>query len=167
MRVGSGEHDGYGSKNDIEKYYEQPWGIPNGPLEKSGQVYGPMLKKIVQEIITPFSYMPMPNTREIHPETPQIRLTTPNVPKSTPTHPRTMAGNTPAGINGSGAPLNGTKLDDAAPLAAEPPVPPPVKLAPFGPIGRELSVNWHVLDVQMHCPATGSQKGVEQLEGKR
>jgi len=125
-----------------------------------------MLKKIVQEIITSFLYMPM-LTREMHPETPQIRLTTPNAPKITPTHPRTMAGNTPAGIKGSGAPLKGTKLDDAEPLAEEPPVPPPVKLAPFGPIGRELSLNWHVLDVQMHCPATGSQKGVEQLEGKR
>jgi len=51
-----------------------------------------------------------------------------------------MAGNTPAGIKGTGAPLKGTKLDEAAPLAL-PPVPPPVKLAPFGPIGRELSVN--------------------------
>jgi len=65
---------------------------------------------------------------------------TPNAPKSAPTHPRMMAGNTPAGINGTGAPLKGTKLDEAAPLAL-PPVPPPVKLAPFGPIGRELSVN--------------------------
>jgi hypothetical protein len=43
-----------------------------------------------------------------------------------------MAGNTPAGIKGSGAPLKGTKLDEAEPLAADPPVPPPVKLAPFG-----------------------------------
>jgi hypothetical protein len=33
------------------------------------------------------------------------------------------------------------------------------------PIGRELSENWHVLEVQMHCPATGSQKGVEQFVG--
>jgi hypothetical protein len=33
------------------------------------------------------------------------------------------------------------------------------------PIGRELSENWHVLDVQMHFPATGSQNGVEQLLG--
>jgi len=82
-------------------------------------------------------------------------------------HPRTMAGKTPAGINGSGALLKGTKLDEAPPLAAEPPVPPPVKFAPFGPIGRELSENWHVLEVQMHCPATGSQKGVEQFVGKR
>lgn len=63
--------------------------------------------------------------------------------------------------------MKGTKLDEAAPLAAEPPVPPPVKFAPFGPIGRELSENWHVLEVQMHCPATGSQKGVEQFVGKR
>jgi len=42
-----------------------------------------------------------------------------------------MAGNTPAGIKETGAPLKGTKLDEAAPLAL-PPVPPPVKLAPFG-----------------------------------
>jgi hypothetical protein len=42
-----------------------------------------------------------------------------------------MAGHTPAGIKGSGAPLKGTKLAEAEPLAADPPVPPPVKLAPF------------------------------------
>jgi len=78
-----------------------------------------------------------------------------------------MACNTPAGIKGTGAPLKGTKLDEAAPLAAEPPVPPPVKLAPFGPIGLELSENAHVLEVQMQSPLTGSQNGVEQFVGKR
>jgi len=93
------------------------------------------------------------------------------------------------GTRGTEAPLKGTKLDKAEALAADPPVPPPVKLAPFGygigvnnisrcqkiggereresrtPIGRELSVNWHVDDVHMQFPAIGSQNGVEQLEG--
>ena len=50
-----------------------------------------------------------------------------------------MAGKTPAGINGSGALLKGTKLDEAEPLAAEPPVPPPVKFAPFGCGSNEVS----------------------------
>jgi hypothetical protein len=76
---------------------------------------------------------------QTHIRTPQIRLTTPNAPKSAPTHPRTTAGKTPAGINGSGALLKGTKLDEAAPLAAEPPVPPPVKFAPFGCGLNEIS----------------------------
>ena len=44
------------------------------------------------------------------------------------------------------------------------PVPPPVRLAPLGPIGRDVSVNAHVEDVQMHSPLIGSQNGVEQLD---
>lgn len=32
-------------------------------------------------------------------------------------------------------------------------------------MGRESSTNAQVLDVQMHCPPIGSQKGVEQLPG--
>ena len=33
------------------------------------------------------------------------------------------------------------------------------------PMGRELSTNAHVDDVQIHFPAIGSQKGVEQFAG--
>ena len=40
----------------------------------------------------------------------------------------------------------------------------PVRFAPFGPIGRDVSVKAHVSDVQMHSPLIGSQKGVEQLD---
>jgi hypothetical protein len=101
-------------------------------IKVSGQVYGPMLKNILSKKLSLLFHTDA-NARETHLKAPQIRLTTPNAPKSAPTHPRTTAGNTPAGINGSGALLKGTKLDVAAPLApAEPPVPPPVKLAPFG-----------------------------------
>jgi hypothetical protein len=32
-------------------------------------------------------------------------------------------------------------------------------------MGRELSANAHVFDVQMQLPAIGSQNGVEQLTG--
>lgn len=70
-----------------------------------------------------------------------------------------------------------------AALPKLPPVPPPVRLAPFGceerlildisqaggrrltPMGREMSTKEQVEDVQIHCPLMGSQKGVEQLEG--
>jgi len=93
-------------------------------------------------------------------------LTTPNAPKKAPITPISTVGQTPAGTDaGRGAPLKG--LYDEVAEALDPPVPPPVKLAPLAPIGRELSVKAHELDVQMHCPATGSQKGVEQFVGKR
>jgi len=52
-------------------------------------------------------------------------------------------------------------------VVCAPPVPPPVRFAPFGPIGRELSVNAHELSVHRHCPLIGSQNGVEQFAGKR
>jgi hypothetical protein len=88
--------------------------------------------------------------------------------------------------------LNGTYDGDAVPLASGgPPVPPPVRFAPFGyiiskssvsnhqcdlgdemgrgrkrtPMVRELSAKAQVEDVQRHFPAIGSQKGVEQLVG--
>jgi hypothetical protein len=41
---------------------------------------------------------------------------------------------------------------------------PPVRFV-TDPMGRELSVNAQVDELQMHWPATGSQNGVEQLEG--
>ena len=41
----------------------------------------------------------------------------------------------------------------------------PVRFAPLGPIGREVSVKAQVEDVQMHSPLIGSQNGVEQFEG--
>lgn len=107
------------------------------------------------------------NTNADANNTPHNRLATPNAPNNAPTQPRMTVGKTPAGTRGTEAPLKGTKLDKAEALAADPPVPPPVKLAPFGPIGRELSVNWHVDDVHMQFPAIGSQNGVEQLEGNR
>jgi hypothetical protein len=34
-------------------------------------------------------------------------------------------------------------------------------------MGRELSLNAHVVELQMQWPATGSQNGVEQLDGRR
>ena len=40
----------------------------------------------------------------------------------------------------------------------------PVRFAPLGPIGRDVSVKAHVSDVQMHSPLIGSQKGVEQFD---
>jgi len=51
-----------------------------------------------------------------------------------------IAGSTPAGIKGGGAPLKGTKLE-AELLAAEPPVPPPVKLAPFGCDSKQVDIS--------------------------
>ena len=98
----------------------------------------------------------------------QTLLTTPNAPKRAPTTPINTVGHTPAGTDaGRGAPLKGLYDEVAEALDPDPPVPPPVKLAPLGPIGRELSVNAHELEVQMHCPAMGSQNGVEQLVGRR
>jgi len=95
----------------------------------------------------------------------QSRLATPNAPKKAPTHPRSMVSHMPEGIGTADAPLKGTNV--AVALGLEPPVPPPVKFWPLAPMGRELSVNAQVLDVHRHCPAIGSQKGVEQLVGKR
>ena len=39
----------------------------------------------------------------------------------------------------------------------------PVRFAPLGPIGRDVSVKAHVEELQMQSPLIGSQKGVEQL----
>lgn len=46
-----------------------------------------------------------------------------------------------------------------------PPVPPPVRFAPLGPMGLESSAKLQVEAVQIHFPATGSQNGVEQFPG--
>ena len=64
------------------------------------------------------------------------------------------------------APLNGTYGSELCDGAASSVVLSwsPVRFAPLGPIGREVSVNAHVEDVQMHSPLIGSQKGVEQLD---
>jgi hypothetical protein len=68
----------------------------------------------------------------------------------------------------STAPLNGVydvglaEAEDE--LAGDAPVPPPVRSAPFGPIGRETS---SVLPFGRQVPATGSQNAVEQFEGSR
>lgn len=68
--------------------------------------------------------------------------------------------------NSPSAPLNGT-YDGVGVPVSDPPVPPPVKFAPLGPIGRDSSVNWHAEDVQRHLAPIGSQKGVLQLAGRR
>ncbi|KAJ7740951.1 hypothetical protein DFH07DRAFT_62250 [Mycena maculata] len=61
-------------------------------------------------------------------------------------------------------PLNGTYDAVAVALPSEtPPVAPPVRFAPFARMGRDVSVNAHLLDVQRHLPVTGSQNGVEQF----
>ena len=77
----------------------------------------------------------------------------------------------PEGSAFRGAALNGLKLligdEEVEAPAGLPPVPPPVKLALLGPIGRDPSVKAQVLEVQMQLPAMGSQKGVEQLVGTR
>ena len=65
------------------------------------------------------------------------------------------------------APLKGTYGSELW-VAAEPSVELislPVRFAPLGPIGRDVSVNAQVEDVQMHSPLIGSQNGVEQLAG--
>ena len=64
------------------------------------------------------------------------------------------------------APLNGTYGSELCDGAASSVVLSwsPVRFAPLGPIGREVSVNAHVEDVQMHSPLIGSQNGVEQLD---
>ena len=41
----------------------------------------------------------------------------------------------------------------------------PVRFAPLGPIGRDVSVKAHVEELQMQSPLSGSQNGVEQLAG--
>ena len=64
------------------------------------------------------------------------------------------------------APLKGTYGSEVC-VDAEPSVELiwlPVRFAPLGPIGRDVSVNAHVEDVQMHSPLIGSQNGVEQLD---
>jgi hypothetical protein len=60
------------------------------------------------------------------------RLRIPTPPKSAPIHPRIIAGQMPVGSDGR-SPLNGTYV--AVDEAEVPPVPPPVKLAPFGCYG--------------------------------
>ena len=65
------------------------------------------------------------------------------------------------------APLKGTYGSEVC-VDAEPSVELiwlPVRFAPLGPIGREVSVKAQVEDVQMHSPLIGSQNGVEQFEG--
>jgi len=66
---------------------------------------------------------------------PQSLENTPNVPINAPMQPRSNAGHAPVGkIDGGAAPLNG--MYEACGLDPEgekaPPVPPPVKFAPFG-----------------------------------
>lgn len=62
------------------------------------------------------------------------RLRIPTPPNTAPTDPRNNAGQMPVGSEGR-SPLKGTYVDvDEAP----PPVPPPVKLAPFGYVGRKV-----------------------------
>ncbi len=74
---------------------------------------------------------------------------------------------TPAGsVAAAAAPLKGT-YGLGVEVDAEPSVEviwPPVRFAPLGPIGRDVSVNAHVEDVQMHSPLIGSQNGVEQVD---
>ena len=49
--------------------------------------------------------------------------------------------------------------------STDPPVPPPVRFAPLGPMGLDVSWNLHESEVQTQVPLMGSQKGVEQLAG--
>jgi hypothetical protein len=115
-----------------------------------------------------------------------LRYRSPNtlhIPTTAPTAPTVVAAHTPTG-NAKPPPLKGTYAFVGLALAsAEPPVPPPVRFAPFGcsrqytspakqrrrngrtPIGRELSAKAQSEAVQRHFPATGSQKGVEQFVG--
>lgn len=92
---------------------------------------------------------------------------TPAAPTKAPTNPTRSAGVVPEGTEGSTPPLNETKeVEDASePSVNDPPRPPPVKFAPLGPIGRELSVNAHSEELQMHLFPMGSQNGVEQFDG--
>ena len=59
----------------------------------------------------------------------------------------------------------GSALSDALDELSDEETWSPVRFAPLGPIGREVSVKAQVEDVQMHSPLIGSQNGVEQFEG--
>ena len=81
--------------------------------------------------------------------------------------PTTKAGHAPTGrptaaLNGTYGSVLAVAADSSVELTWS-----PVRFAPLGPIGREVSVKAQVSDVQMHAPLTGSQKGVEQFEGSR
>lgn len=112
------------------------------------------------------------------------RTRTSKVPIPAPINAIITASVTPGGNEGK-APLNGMyAVVDAIPISVvveAPPVPPPVRFAPFGcpaqlghitritkrltPMGLEPSVNEQVSDVQRHSPLIGSQKGVEHFVG--
>jgi hypothetical protein len=90
-------------------------------------------------------------------------------PAPKPTNPTTTAATTPVTAPlsiklGAALPLNGTYAVVLAGSKA-PPVPPPVRFAPLGPMGLDVSWNLHESDVQTQVPLMGSQKGVEQLAG--
>ena len=62
------------------------------------------------------------------------------------------------------APLKGTNGSEVCEASApSSPTWSPVRFAPLGPIGRDVSVKAHVEELQMQSPLIGSQKGVEQL----
>ena len=93
-----------------------------------------------QRWLAPASKFALPPTNPRDPTHP-ICLSTqslenrPNVPKNAPMQPSSNAGHAPAGnIDGGAAPLNG--MYDAPGFDPEgskaPPIPPPVKFAPFG-----------------------------------
>jgi hypothetical protein len=99
-------------------------------------------------------------TRLIH-----INPTPAPKPTSPTTTAATIPGTAPLSIKlGAAFPLNGTYA--VVPAGSKPsPVPPPVKFAPLGPMGPDVSWNLHESDVQTQVPLMGSQKGVEQLPG--
>jgi hypothetical protein len=100
------------------------------------------------------------------PRAPVQATSTPTAPRSAPIAPTANAGSSPAGVRT--APFR-TPLPVVVAVAPAPVPEPDELLAPVRfvtePIGRELSANAHVDELQRHEPATGSQKGVEQLDG--
>jgi hypothetical protein len=98
------------------------------------------------------------------PRAPVHATSTPTAPRSAPIAPTASAGSSPAGVRT--APF---RIPLPVVVAAAPASEPDALLAPVRfvtePIGRELSANAHVDELQRHEPATGSQKGVEQLDG--
>lgn len=85
-----------------------------------------------------------------------------------PAKPTNNVAHTPASgkRDGTGDPLSNGKYDGVG-VEWMPPVPPPVRFAPFGPMGRESSVKAQELSLHKHCPLIGSQNGVAQSAGKR
>jgi hypothetical protein len=71
------------------------------------------------------------------------RERTPRLPTSAPTKPRTMPDHAPVDKMEGAALLKGTYDGEARLDVNAAPVPPPVKLAPFDPIGLESSANAH------------------------